>query len=97
MAQVEWGGGGFRRPGFSGERAGRAAASDDPGVDPRGRGAPRFASSNASIAGRAFGSPLANFWRRAAAFIVSNMSRLLLLAAPSVPRPIETAASFIAG
>src|SRR5207247_1610793 len=35
--------------------------------------------SNASIAGRAFGSPLANFWRRAAAFIVSNMSRLLLL------------------
>jgi hypothetical protein len=63
---------------------------------PKARAPPRFASSKASIAGRAFGSPLANFCRSAAAFIVSNMSRLLLLAAPSVPRPMTTPASFIA-
>src|SRR2546427_485537 len=60
------------------------------------RAQPTVASWTASSDGRTVGSRWANFWRSAATFIVSNMSRLLLLAAPSVPRPMTTAASFIA-
>ena len=47
---------------------------------------------NACMAGTAVASPLYPLARIAASFIVSNMSRLLLLHAPSVPRETETPA-----
>src|SRR2546428_13602693 len=43
------------------------------------------------------GSHLAFLWTRAVVFMVSTLSRLLLLAGPSVPRPTGTPASHIAG
>src|SRR5438093_3130410 len=43
------------------------------------------------------GSHLYDLWIRAQIFMVSNMSRLLLLAGPSVPKPTETPDSHISG
>src|SRR5213593_3100233 len=43
------------------------------------------------------GSHLCDLWTSAQIFIVSNMSRLLLLAGPSVPNPTETPDSHISG
>jgi hypothetical protein len=48
---------------------------------------PRVAISSTAGAGAAVGSPLACLASMAAESISSNMSRSLLLAAPSVPRP----------
>ena len=53
----------------------------------------RVAISSTSGAGAAVGSLRITFCRNAACRIASNMSRSLLLAAPSVPSPSATPAA----
>src|SRR5881296_1658861 len=91
-----WRGVSSGRRGSTRMRSASRSTPINPASIPRARAPPNVASWNASSDGRTVGSRWANFWRSAATFIVSNMSRLLLLAAPSVPRPMTTAASFIA-
>src|SRR5207247_5134427 len=60
IAQVGMAGREFRTSGSTRMRSARRSTPMIPASIPRARAPPRFASSNASIAGRAFGSPLAN-------------------------------------
>ena len=64
------------------------ASVPSPGVR-KMRAPSAVAMFSACTAGTAVASPLHPLARMAASFIVSNMSRLLLLHAPSVPRETE--------
>ena len=80
---------GAARPRPTTTRSARLPASREPmrSSMPSARAPPSVAISSTAAAGAEVGSPLACLASSAALSISSNMSRSLLLAAPSVPRP----------